>query len=76
MRRKDVSPLWWVGLLLTYDGGEASGGFISSHEFVEFRVVKLQAFQECHVSSLPFSVEDVEQTTWEWTSRVVVQFVH
>lgn len=65
MRGKDVSPLPWAGLPLTYDGGEAASRFVPSHQFVEFRVVKLQALQECHVSSLPFSVEDVKQAAWQ-----------
>lgn len=75
MRGKGVPPLWQVGPLLTYNGGEAPGGFVPSHQFVEFRVVKLQAFQERHISSLPFSVEDVEQAAWHRTNRVIVKFV-
>lgn len=45
---------------LTYDGGEASCGFIPCDQLVKLRVVKLQTFQKCHISPLSFSVEDVE----------------
>lgn len=69
------SPLWWAGPPLTYDGGEAAGGFVPSHQLVEFRVVKLQALQERHVSSLPFSVQDVEQAAWQRrTDGVIVEY--
>lgn len=61
---------------LTYDGGEAAGGFVPSHKLVEFRVVKLQALQEGHISSLPFRLEDVEQTAWQGRNGVAVKFVH
>lgn len=49
-----------AAVTLTYDGGEASCGFIPCDQLVELRVVKLQTFQKCHISSLSFSVEDVE----------------
>lgn len=51
--------------LLTHDGGEAAGGLLAGHQLVELGVVELQALQEGHVPSLPFGVEDVEQTAWQ-----------
>lgn len=49
-----------AAVTLTYDGGEASCGFIPCDQLVELRVVKLQTFQKCHISPLSFSVEDVK----------------
>lgn len=47
---------------LTHNGGESPGGFLPSHQFVQFWVVKFQALQEDHVAPLPLGVQNVQQS--------------
>lgn len=48
------------GVLLTYDGREATCGIVPCDQLVQVRVVKLQTLQKRHISPLSFSVEDVK----------------
>lgn len=49
---------------LTHNGGESARGLLPSHQFVQFWVVKFQALQEDHVTSLALGVENVQQPAW------------
>ena len=57
-------PLPLVAKPLTHNGGESPGGFLSSHQFVKFWVVKLQALQEDHIAPLSLGVKNVQQSAW------------